>query len=143
MHFIGPPDSLDTKLYYSAEQAQLLLSNFTESDLRAYFLNEIFDLGFIITYTTFFIVMLRRLYPKKKWLILFPLIAGAADLIETTVIISVVKFSGSNHWFKVLGIFTCAKWILGFVTAVFIVAKLRKLKLAKDNGFDLPTSSIL
>ena len=123
MHFIGPPDSLDTKLYYSAEQAQLILSHFSESDLKAYFLNEILDLGFLTTYTLFFIVVLRRLYVQKTWLVLFPLIAGVSDLIETTGIICVLKFPGSNSLFKILGIFTCTKWVFGFVVLVLILMK--------------------
>ena len=134
MRMIGPPDCLDLKLYYSGEQARALINSFSESDLRVYFLQEILDLVFLTSYTAFFILMLRRLYPTKIWLLIFPLIVGLSDLVETTVTLLVLKFSNLNVWFDWLGPFTFVKWALGSIVALIILTRLFKLKFSKSRS---------
>ena len=134
MRMIGPPDCLDAKLFYSGEQARALINSFSESDLRAYFLQEILDLGFLTSYTTLFLLMLRRLSPAKTWLLIFPVIVGLSDLVETTVTILVLKFSGSKMWFDWLGLFTFVKWVLGAIVALIIFTRLFKVKFSKSRS---------
>lgn len=121
MHIIGPPDSLDMKLYYSGEQARVLFKTFSDSDLKAYFMNEIFDLCLLISYTFVFLILLQRIYSRQIWTVVLPLIIGISDFIETTVILSVLKFSVSQSVFNWLGIFSFLKWSIGLLVILLLL----------------------
>lgn len=110
MASFGPHDSLDARLYYSGNEARSLFESFGASELKAYFINEIFDLVLIVCYTAALYLGLRRLYSTSVRMTLIPLIAGGADFIETSAIISVLKFSLSPGVFDWLGVFTFIKW---------------------------------
>ncbi len=123
---IGPPSSLDTKLYYSGSEARALLTSFNDAQLSAYLTNEFLDLGFIVTYTCALLIALRRLYPKRRWATVLPMLIGAADLIETSMIIAVLGISFSQSVFDWLGVVTFLKWSFAAVGVTLLLVGLAR-----------------
>lgn len=133
MHLVGPPDSLDMMLFYRAEDAQVLLQSFNDSDSRAYVLNEGLDLVFLGTYSFLFFLLAGRLFPRQIWLRWLSLLPGLFDLIETVTSLCLLLTSGLRppEW---LGFITCLKWISGAGVLIFIGASLvRTLALKFRN----------
>lgn len=124
MLVFGPPDSLDTRFYYSGEEARAVLRNFSDADLNSYFVNELFDLCFIYNYVIALKLALGRLYRCGTWTLALPLIVGISDFIETSVVISVLKLSVSQAVFDWLGVFTCLKWSFGAIAMGIVVCGL-------------------
>lgn len=141
MAVYGPSESLDMKYYYTGDDARALFQSFTAADVRTYFINEIFDLILLASYSFAFFLGLQRLYSPRLWTIALPLVAGVSDLIETLVIMSVLKFSNPVSFFDWLGILTCLKWtlivIMLFLAGVGLV--LRRLSSAKTAKVRSPT----
>jgi hypothetical protein len=121
MMIFGPPASLDIKLYYSGEEALALFQSFSSADKKSYFINELFDLFLLLSYTAALSLGLQRIYSRRFWTIALPIIVGACDFIETIVIISVLKFSVSQSVFDWLGVFSCIKWSLGGVLIILLL----------------------
>lgn len=121
MVLFGPPDSLDRKLYYSGEEARALLESFSAADLKAYFINEWIDLGFLTTYTLAFVFAFRSVFPGKPWLLVFPLLGGCCDLIETSIVLAVLKQMVPHSVFNGLGGVTFVKWSAGAVAGLILI----------------------
>ena len=92
MATFGPSDSLDRKLYYSGEEARALMQSFGGAELKAYFVNELLDLLLIFSYTGALFLGLQRVYSRHIWVLALSLLVGAADFIETSTILSVLRF---------------------------------------------------
>lgn len=129
MFVLGPPDSLDVKLYYTGKQARTLLESFDASELSAYFANEIFDLIFLSGYTWALAIVLQRVFHFKSWTLFLPLTVGIFDLIETFVILAVLNSLAPAKLLDWLGIFTFLKWSVGSVAVICVVGGLIQLKL--------------
>jgi hypothetical protein len=117
----GPKETLDMKYFYTGDQARALLRSFSESQSQLYFVNELFDLVFIGTYTTALVIAMKRLFPGHKltaWLSVAP---GAFDLVETGTIIYALKTPGSQQYFDWLGFATCLKWTTGAIAVAALL----------------------
>lgn len=113
MLIFGPPKTLDAKLYYSGEQARALFASMSEADVHAYQWNEIFDLVLIAAYSAGSVIILRRLFPRKRFAVPLALLAGSFDLVETSTILMALQDPGAQSSFDWLGICTLLKWICG------------------------------
>lgn len=118
MHVLGPDNVLDTELFFTASEADTFIRGLGIQNMRAYFVNEIVDLLFLVTYSVLFFLLARRYYFRKTWLTFIP---GIFDLIETTTIILLLqnKSYASPIW---LGYVTCLKWTTGSIAVTAIVA---------------------
>jgi hypothetical protein len=110
MRIWGSHDSLDSQFYYSAAEANSFFQSLDQGGARAYLRNEIFDFGFLATYSVLFLLLYRRFfqpYPRFSILALTP---GVFDVIETTMICAVLTgcLNKPPIW---LGFVTCLKWI--------------------------------
>jgi hypothetical protein len=117
----GPKETLDMKYFYTGDQARALLKSFSESQSQLYFVNELFDLVFISTYTMALVIAMKRLFPGYKltaWLSFAP---GAFDLIETGTVIYALKTPGSQQYFDWLGFATCLKWTTGAIAVAALL----------------------
>ncbi len=121
MSRIGPPPTLDGQLFYTGEDARLLLSTFTELENASYFKNEIVDLFLILAYSSLFCFSLLKKFPQKKWVLFFGLVPGLLDLVETSLILYALKFGESFDFFNWLGIVTFFKWCSGLIVFFAII----------------------
>ncbi|MBY0372044.1 hypothetical protein K2X33_15270 [bacterium] len=113
----GPHPTLDTKLYYTGDEARALLGGFDASQTHAYFLNELFDLLLIASYSALF-------YRLKVFV---PFLPGAFDLVETSYILYALKTPGAHGFLDYLGVVTFLKWVSGGVLVVsWLRRKVRK-----------------
>lgn len=115
--WLGPPHSLDVKLYYSGDEARALFAALTEADLKAYLTQELFDLGLIASYTTALFIGLSRTRPKKTWAKPLAFLPGFFDLVETLTSIGILRFGLPITWLDHLGLFTFVKWSGGALAA--------------------------
>ena len=116
----GSLDSLDVRLYYSAEEARSFFQGLSEAQRRAYLRNEIFDMGFMTTYSFLFLCLFQRFcqaYSRFSWVAFVP---GILDVVETGSIIAVLVgvLKETPSW---LGVVTCLKWVTGAVFLLFIL----------------------
>lgn len=126
MQSVGPSDSLDAKFFYTGEQARNLFANFSLEDKEAYFLNEIFDLFLIFSYSFLFLTLKRHL---------FALVPGFFDLVETLTVLYALKYGEPFNVFSFLGVMTALKWSTG---ALFIVWWWRQKKRNHPVRKDTP-----
>jgi hypothetical protein len=130
MSVFGPSVSLDTKLYYSGNEARALLENLGEAGRRSYFLNEWIDLAFIATYTCAFVLGLRRVWPGRRWSTILAIAPGVFDYIETISVLLILRLAIPLSWLDWLGTITLIKWLIGTVAVIFwIMGALRIRKL--------------
>lgn len=119
MMIFGPRDSLDVKFYYTGDQARALLESFDNLELKKYFINEIFDLGLVLSYTGALYIGMRRAYPKKRGAMILAMLPGLCDLVETSFILYALWQPGLHIFFNWLGIVTLLKWLLGGLVILF------------------------
>lgn len=119
MHLWGAEEILDTKLFYTAAQAESFLRSLEPSQWQAYLLNQVLDLGFLSSYSFLFFFLARKYDFKKTWLAFVP---GVFDLIETTTIIFLLlnKSWSPPVW---LGAATCLKWVTGGIVLISIMIR--------------------
>lgn len=122
----GSAQSLDVMLYYTGEEARTLLASFSELQLKAYFVNELFDLVLILTYTATLRLAFARLYPHWNWTARLLWALAAADLIETLTVIMILKLSVSQSALDWLGVFTFFKWIFATTNLLLVFIGLIK-----------------
>jgi hypothetical protein len=118
---------LDARLFYSHQEALEYFQNLSFENSLLYWKAETTDFFFILTYTAFLYISLKRLLwknPKLKYLAFLP---GLFDLPETAMIWSVLTFGISPNQFSWLGLFTLMKWLsLLPILTVFIIYRRRQ-----------------
>jgi hypothetical protein len=119
MHIWGPQESLDTKLFYTAGQANSFINGLSSSEHQAYLLNQVLDLFFLTTYSLLFFFLFHRLRYRNAWIGIVP---GIFDLVETTIIIFALRNSSFYPpvW---LGYMTCLKWVVGLIVVFLIILR--------------------
>ncbi len=122
MLMIGPPHSLDVRLYYSHAEAMQWFDSLIYDEKTNYLINECLDLIYIAVYTGIFLIL------NGKW----GVIPGIIDLMETIPIILFLK--NGNELPEYLGIISMAKWIAG---VVFIVLSVKKLLTLRNASYSL------
>ncbi len=98
---IGPPKTLDVRLFYSREEAYQWLTSLTEIQRSDYLITEYFDIVYTLSYSIIFFLVLGPL----------GLIPGILDLIETIPIIFHLR-TGSDLPAQI-GFISGFKWITG------------------------------
>lgn len=116
MTFVGPGETLDKKLWYSAATAEGLLEALGPAGRVRYLHNELLDLVFLLVYSLFAYIALRR------WRLL-AFLPGVFDLAETSLVIRVLSdypadLSRRLSWLCFL---TPAKWCGAALLAAFVL----------------------
>jgi hypothetical protein len=120
MILIGPTETLDKKFFYTGDEARILFATFDHDVLRSYYANEIIDLAYLASYTMFFVLAFMNLN-RRKFLV-FALLPGFLDLIETGTILYALANPGPYPYFDWLGIVTALKWSsAGVAIVLFLV----------------------
>lgn len=113
--FIGPGGALDTRLFYTAAEAQEFFAQLLPLEVFNYFRTECIDLVFYIpVYSCILWIALKRLYPHKSWH-KYSVAVAIFDVYETLNILLFLSLEKPLPSY--LGFVTCAKWIS---TAVFL-----------------------
>lgn len=122
--YMGANKILDTKLYYSQEDAITYFNLLDTSAIENYRLIALLDLFvYIPAYTWLLLLLAKRFLPDKYWFRMF--IPAAFDVVETSVIY--LYLSGNLATFPVwTGYVTSAKWISGTLIVVAIGANFFK-----------------
>jgi hypothetical protein len=121
---MGLHDILDSRLYYSAEEASLFFRSLSPSQMDRYFKHELLDLLFLTSYTLLDITLLARLFPEQPRLRYLGLVPGFFDALETLGILAVLTGAPISRIVPWLGIATCLKWITGAGIALMILVRL-------------------
>ncbi len=115
----GVHGTLDVHFFYTHAEALSWLTSLSPEMTKAYYLNELFDLLFISSYSFAAWVILQ-----KKWAFL----PGIMDLIETLSILCYLSFPSIDRVFFILCFITALKWMTGGVLVILIILKLNKKK---------------
>lgn len=118
--------TLDGRLWYSPVEARDFLETIGERGRRVYAATELtLDILFPIVYGTLFAILLIRVYslPTAKNLVVLPLLAAAADLLENlTAAYLALQFDGEpSSLARVATVFTATKSILLLVSFILIL----------------------
>lgn len=131
---LGLPNSLDARFYYSNEEAIKFFKLLGDHDYYRYIATEIFDLGFIASYTAFWFLSLKRLKYQNQQIKYVALIPGFFDFIETATILLILVGELSIKSITWLGYATAAKWTFsGFITIVYFFAIFRRFYPKKQK----------
>ncbi len=120
---LGPTETLDTKFYYSGNEARDLFQRMTVADLHAYRINEYFDILLLTSYTTALFVGLRRVFSSNSRIPLFAFLPGFSDLVETSAILYALHTTGDQIFFDWLGFVTLFKWTTGALAILFLICR--------------------
>ncbi len=112
MLMIGPPSTLDVRLFYSNEEAYKWLASLTENQRSDYLINEYLDIAYTTSYSLIFFLILG------PW----GIIPGTLDLFETIPII--LHLRNGSELLPMMGIISGSKWISGMVAFGFVIRKL-------------------
>ena len=119
IHFWGYDRPLDTKFYYTGNEAVKFFDGLTAEEGKVYLRHECLDFLFIFSYSALFFRVLRRLYADNLVVSWLGLVPGLFDLTETGTIALILMraIPIAPSW---LGFMTCSKWITG-ATVVFVI----------------------
>ena len=118
--------TLDVRGWYTPEDVQQLMAELGESGRQLYAITEVtLDLVFPLAYGTLFSILILRLYNSRRaYLLLFPLGAMTADLLENlTAAILALTYSGEASplaWFA--AVCTVIKFFCFLVSVLLILA---------------------
>lgn len=102
---------LDTRLYYSNEEAIQYIKSLSRKDTYRYLLTEIFNLILVVTSTVLLYLSLKRFYIKKTKLKYLALVPGALALYEASTLISVLTDQAELKAYPWLGLIALFKWL--------------------------------
>ena len=123
---VNPEASWDAAWYYTADTFYSFMDEQGVQGRRDYLILHLFDYLFLISYTTLFIQLIRRLVPKptarRRRLILLPLAAGTLDLVEGIIIdLSILRFPAESPVVgTIAGIVTLLKMV-AFTATMFAI----------------------
>lgn len=129
--YLGANHILDTKLFYTQEEAMAYFTNLGSSGTENYKLIALLDLFvYIPAYTWLLWLLAKKFLPEKYWLAAF--VPALFDVIETTVIY--LFLNGFLKEFPAWnGYVTSIKWITGTLIALSIGANLFKKNPRPQN----------
>ena len=119
--------TLDGRLWYSPVEARDFLQDIGERGRRIYAATELtLDILFPFVYGTLFAILLIRVFApaSAKYLVLVPLLTGAADLLENVSgAYLALQFNGeTSSLTRVATLFTAAKFFLFSLSLILILA---------------------
>ena len=129
--------SLDTRFYYSMEEANFLFANLENVGRESYFYFEIFDLIFIFLYTVLSVQIARFIIVKSSskfsnHIFFISIIPGFLDVIETSgILLALSMWPNAPAWLlRTLSVVTPLKWLSGVILCItfslpYIVSKKR------------------
>jgi hypothetical protein len=119
-----PPglSSLDARAHYSADDALAFIGGLGADGRARYLRHELVDLAFIATYAALGQAIAMRLGPRGRWLRRMVLAGGAADLLETTGILFLLRAypAEPRPLAAAVSVATSVKWF--FAAAVCLTA---------------------
>jgi hypothetical protein len=118
---------LDARLYYRADEAMAFIAELGPRGRSDYFFHECIDLGFIVVYTLLLRALAQRWRLRGRVVRLLVFAPGAADLLETAGILSLLRIypSGPRLLAGSIGYFTLLKWV--GLLAVIITMQIGRL----------------
>lgn len=119
--YFAPPDGLDSRLYYTGEQAHQIFSNFDKTTIKSYVITALIDFLFMGVYSYALIISLKRLFPNYKKIIFLAILPGALDFIETSGILYALLTPPPYSFFHWLGMITFSKWAIGLVCFLLVL----------------------
>lgn len=123
-------NTLDAKLYYTFDFLKEFFNNLSIEDRQAYLKHEYLDMGFMLAYTAFFFLSLKRFYEGWSWVPYISLVALCFDIAETGLIILCLQGQVQPEQFYFLSWLTLGKWLAVAVTfCFFTVGALKRLQL--------------
>jgi hypothetical protein len=130
MRYLSPAQKLDSRPYYSFEQASSYLNGLSEIQKENYLHAEYFDFWFLINYSWLSWLALKKYLPRKnlKWLAIIP---GGLDLIETGLITWYLMTGSLNLGHRLLPVLSSCKWLSGVLITLYLLKTifLRKAKV--------------
>jgi hypothetical protein len=126
---------LDLEINYTAEEAYLRLSGFSEEIRESYRMGlMVSDMIYPIVYSLLFSFIIYRLWQNEK-LALLPFMILIFDFIENISIITMLGLfpEKSIFWGTLAGISTSLKWFFSALTLIFVVIGFGKKALEKKS----------
>lgn len=123
MHSLSPAQKLDSRPYYTFEQATAYLENLSELSKKNYFYAELFDLWFMLNYTWLLLLACKKNVTEKKflWIAFVP---GILDLFETSLILNYLHNREFSSVYQLLPVFSSLKWFLGILILLYLGKKI-------------------
>ncbi|AGH94599.1 hypothetical protein A11Q_379 [Pseudobdellovibrio exovorus JSS] len=123
-------NTLDAKLYYTFDFVKEFFNTLSLEDRQAYLKHEYLDMGFMLAYTAFFFLSLKRFYEGWNWVPSIALAALVFDVAETGLIILCLQGHVLPEQLFFLGWLTACKWLGVAVTfCFFVVGALKRLSV--------------
>ena len=119
MRYLSPPQKLDSRPYYSFEQASSYLNGLSEIQKENYLHAEYFDFWFLINYSWLTWLALKKYLPRKnlKWLAIIP---GALDFFETGLITWYLASGSLSLGHRLLPVLSSCKWLSGVLITLYL-----------------------
>ncbi len=130
MRYLSPPQKLDSRPYYSFEQASTYLTGLSEIQKQNYLRAEYFDIWFLLNYSWLSWIALNKYLPKKK-LIWIAFIPGGLDLFETGLITWYLTTGSLSLGHRLLPVLSSCKWLSGLLITLYLLKTIfwRKAKV--------------
>jgi len=142
MRIWGTSETLDPKFYYTGQQARDFFAGQSPVQAYKYLHNELFDLGFLCSYTILLFLLYRRVFTADSYVTLIAFLPGIFDLVETSTIIQVLLKRFVDEAPTWLGITTCLKWSTAGVAILFLAfgfVKHRRPRLTDNPASEIPS----
>jgi hypothetical protein len=122
MHVLSPAQKLDSRFFYTYEQATSYLENLSELEKKNYFSAELFDLWFMLNYTWLLFLGWQKNVSSKKmlWIAFIP---GLLDLFETSLILNYLHNREFSSAYQFLPVISSLKWFLGISILLYLGKK--------------------
>jgi hypothetical protein len=119
MRYLSPPQKLDSRPYYSFEQASLYLNGLSEIQKENYLRAEYFDFWFLFNYSWLTLLAFKKYLPRKKliWLAFIP---GMLDLFETGLITWYLASGSLSLGHRLLPFLSSCKWLSGVLITLYL-----------------------
>ena len=132
--YIGTKNSLDTRFYYTGDEARLFLSSLSPEGKAQYLRGEILDFLFMFFYSWLAMNLMKKNYPQLKLLHVLAIVPGIFDNMENTTILYALKDPLGATALDTLGLVTSIKWSVGGVVLIIILAGFFKSKKVSSMG---------
>lgn len=110
---------LDVRFYYNEIEFQKFFQTLSAKEHFRYILVASFDLCFLISYSVFFFLCLKRLTYKKPLFKYLGFLPGIFDLVETGSILAVLTENVPIKSVSWIGYMTALKWV--FVISILLI----------------------
>ena len=119
MRYLSPAQKLDSRPYYSFEQASSYLNGLSEIQKENYLHAEYFDFWFLVNYSWLTWLALKKYLPRKK-LIWIAFIPGALDFFETGLITWYLSSGSLSLGHRLLPVLSSCKWLSGVLITLYL-----------------------